>query len=64
MNDSSESGKSSQSRSLLLLAAGAVMVGSILYTVTHLEDRAVFTVLLPGVAVGLLLVGLYIRAPR
>jgi len=41
---------------ILLIAGAVVIIGPVWYTVTHLNDRAVFTVLLPGVVVGVALV--------
>jgi len=42
----------------LLALGGAIIVGSAAYTATHLDDKTVYAVLIPGVAVGLVLVGL------
>jgi hypothetical protein len=42
----------------LLALGGAIIVGSAVYTATHLDDRTVYTILIPGVVVGLVLVGL------
>ena len=46
-------------RSALLLAGALLVVVSALFTVTHLTDTVVFTVLVPGCMVGLVLLGLY-----
>ena len=47
-------------RAAVLLGAGAVIISSLLFTVTHLTDQVVITVLLPGVIVGLVLIGVYV----
>lgn len=58
----------SQLRNLLrnacLVAGGATIVAAALFTSTHLADRVVFTVLVPGVVVGLMFVGLYVALGR
>ena len=47
---------------LLLLVAGATLVVAAgLYTVSHMTDRTVFTVLVPGFVVGLMLIGVSVR---
>lgn len=50
--------------SLLLLGGAASIIGACAYTLAHLEDHVVFSVLVPGVVLGLLLVGGYVRARR
>jgi membrane protease YdiL (CAAX protease family) len=47
-------------RGIVLVLGGAVIIGSLLFTVMHFTDRVVFTVLVPGVIVGLMLVGVYV----
>ena len=42
-----------------LLVGAGLIIGSGLFTLTHLTDRVVLSVLVPGVVVGLLLIGLY-----
>lgn len=46
-------------RGALLTLGGVIIVASGLFTLTHFTDRAVYTVLVPGVVMGLLLVGVY-----
>jgi hypothetical protein len=46
----------------MLLTGGASIVAACAYTLAHLEDHVVFSVLVPGVVVGLLLIGGYVRA--
>lgn len=41
-----------------LALGGAIIAGTAVYTATHLDDRTVYTILIPGVVVGLVLVGL------
>jgi len=41
---------------VLMGAGGAVVVASALFTSVHLSDRTIYTVLVPGVVVGLALV--------
>jgi hypothetical protein len=40
----------------LLVAGAALIVAAAIYTLVHMQDRTVFTVLVPGVAVGLILI--------
>ncbi len=43
----------------VLLLGGVIIIASTLITVTRCTDRVVFTVLIPGVVVGLILIGVY-----
>jgi len=43
-----------------LVIGGLLIIGVVLFTLTHLTDDTAFTVLLPGVAAGLFLVGSYL----
>jgi membrane protease YdiL (CAAX protease family) len=47
-------------RGAVLVLGVAVIIASMLFTLTHLVDNVVFTVLLPGVVVGLMLIGVYV----
>jgi hypothetical protein len=47
-----------------LLAGGILIVTAALVTVARLEDRTVFTVLIPGFLCGLFLVGLYLLGEK
>lgn len=49
---------------LLLIVGGGLIIGSAAYTLTHLSDHVVFAVLLPGVVVGLLLIGGFVMLNR
>jgi hypothetical protein len=51
-------------KSLLLLLGGVLIVGSSLFTVGHLTDRVVATVLVPGFVLGLILIVLAMRIGR
>ena len=51
-------------RNAFLVAGGTVIILSALFTRAHLADRVVFTVLVPGVVVGLILIGLYVALGR
>jgi hypothetical protein len=46
------------SNAALVLGAGLIVVSG-LFTLTHLTDRVVLTILVPGFVVGLLLIGVY-----
>jgi hypothetical protein len=45
-------------RNLLLVAGGIAIIASALFTLSHLTDRVVYTVLVPGVVFGLMLIGI------
>jgi hypothetical protein len=45
--------------SLVLLAGGALIIAAAAFTLARLNDSAVFIVLVPGVLLGLFLVGVY-----
>jgi membrane protease YdiL (CAAX protease family) len=47
-------------RGAFLVLGGAVIIASGIFTLTHLTDHVIFTVLLPGVVVGLMLIGVYV----
>ncbi|MDH3215466.1 MAG: DUF4811 domain-containing protein [Candidatus Krumholzibacteria bacterium] len=47
-------------RGAVLVLGGAVIIASLLFTVMHFTDHVVFTVLLPGVVVGLVLIAAYV----
>ena len=47
-------------RGAILVLGGVVIVASMLFTLTRLADSVVFTVLIPGVIVGLMLIGVYV----
>jgi len=51
-------------RGALLVTGGAVIIASMVLTVTQLTDNVVFTVLLPGVIVGLMLIGVYVATGK
>lgn len=51
-------------RTALLMVGGGIIVASAIHTLSHLSDRTVFTVLVPGFAAGLFLIGLYVRTGR
>ena len=48
----------------LLVIGGAIIVGSAAYTLTQLDDKTIVTILIPGVVLGLILVGLSIVSRR
>ena len=48
----------------LLIIGGAIIVGSAVYTLVHLDDKTVVTILIPGVVLGLILVGVSIVTRR
>jgi xanthine/uracil permease len=48
-------------RSLLLVAGGTLIVVSSLFTLDHLTDRVVATVLVPGFVFGLILIVIGMR---
>ena len=47
-------------RGAVLVLGGVIIIASLVFAVTHLTDHVVFTVLLPGVIVGLVLIGVYV----
>lgn len=48
-----------------LLALGALLIICCgLFTLTHLTDRVVLTVLIPGFVIGLILIGFYVALGR
>lgn len=49
----------SKTRGLLLALAGLLIVLSAGYTLLHLRDQVVLTVLLPGFVIGLVLLAVY-----
>ncbi|MDH3197938.1 MAG: hypothetical protein OEO21_06830 [Candidatus Krumholzibacteria bacterium] len=51
-------------RTALLVAGAAVIVVAAVVTVRNLTDRTVLTVLVPGVVVGLILIGGYVAVGR
>ena len=48
----------------LLVIGGAIIVGSLAYTLVRLDDKTIVTILIPGVVLGLILVGLSIATRR
>jgi hypothetical protein len=48
----------------LLIIGGAIIVGSAVYTMVRLDDKTVVTILIPGVVLGLILVGVSIVTRR
>lgn len=48
----------------LLAIGGAIIVGSAGYTLVQLDDRTIVMILIPGVVLGLVLVGLSVVARR
>jgi hypothetical protein len=51
-------------RTALLLAGAAIIVIAAVLTLRNLTDRTVLTVLVPGVVVGLILIGGYVAVGR
>jgi hypothetical protein len=51
-------------KNVLLVLGGALIVATGVYTLQHLTDRVVFTVLIPGIVVGLILIGIAMRFGR
>lgn len=51
-------------RNTLLLLGGALIIASGLYTLTHLTDTVVFAILVPGIVVGLILIGVSVALNR
>lgn len=51
-------------KNLMLVVGGALIIVFGLFTLGHLTDRVVFTVLLPGVVFGLILIGIAMRLGR
>jgi len=51
-------------RSALLVTGAAVIIVAAVLTLRNLTDRTALTVLLPGVVVGLLLIGGYVAIGR
>lgn len=49
---------------VLLLLGGATIVAASLFTLSHMSDRTVFTVLVPGAVVGLILIGWSVQLSR
>jgi len=47
-------------RSAFLVLGGVVIIAALLFTAMHFTDRVVFTVLVPGVIVGLMLIGVFV----
>ena len=47
-------------RNVLLVVGGCVIIAAALFTLTHLTDIVVYTVLIPGIVAGLILIGLYV----
>jgi uncharacterized membrane protein YhaH (DUF805 family) len=47
-----------------LVLGGAIIVASAIYTLMNLQDQTVYVVLIPGVVVGLILVGLSVTSRR
>ena len=45
----------------LLLVGGALIIASSIFTLGHLNDRVVFTVLVPGVVLGLISIVIAMR---
>jgi membrane protease YdiL (CAAX protease family) len=48
----------------LLVVGGALIVVSGLFTLAHLKDGVVFTVLIPGFVFGLIMIGLSVSLRR
>jgi membrane protease YdiL (CAAX protease family) len=51
-------------KSFLLVLGGAVIVGSCVFTLNHLADRVVATVLVPGFVMGLIMIVVSMRLGR
>lgn len=51
-------------RNSLLIIGGIIIVASALFTLDHLTDRLVFTVLIPGFVFGLILIGIAMSVGR
>jgi len=49
-------------RAIALAGGGVAIIASAVYTLGHLSDHTVFTVLIPGFVAGLILIGLYMAA--
>jgi hypothetical protein len=49
---------------LALVIAGVVILAAAVFTLFHMTDRVIFTVLVPGFVVGLFFVGLYVLGGR
>jgi uncharacterized membrane protein YsdA (DUF1294 family) len=47
-----------------LVLGGAIIIGSAVYTSTHLNDKTVYTLLVPGVVLGLVFVALSVVLRR
>ena len=47
-------------RSAFLVLGGVVIIAALLFTAMHFTGRVVFTVLVPGVIVGLMLIGVFV----
>jgi uncharacterized membrane protein YhaH (DUF805 family) len=45
-----------------LVLGGTIIVASAIYTLTNLQDKTVYVVLIPGVVAGLILVGLSVTS--
>ncbi len=48
-------------KNVLLILGGAIIIASALFTLSHMTDRTVFTVLIPGFVFGLVLIGVGMR---
>jgi len=47
-------------RSAFLVMGGVVIIAALLFTAMHFTDRVVVTVLVPGVILGLMLIGIFV----
>lgn len=53
-------GANSKLSNLFLILGAGIIIASIVYTSAHLRDHVIFTRLVPGVVLGLLLIGGYV----
>ena len=51
-------------KNVMLVVGGGLIIASALFTLGHLSDRVVFTVLVPGVVFGLILIAVAMRLGR